>query len=255
MKNPAAQLAVLILLMAAAGTVSNFARSSNPETFLRWVDAGRYPKALDVEPPSPAVSSAAAVTPAHAVKPGPVQSGSPSVTPAPSAATVPTPKPDASAQQSSDDPPGAAAQGPEGASPGTVAAPAAATGEYVLVNIDRAFEEFQAGTQFIDARRTREYEKGHIPGALSLSPWEADLPDKISKLIEDGAVTEAPVVIYCNDSKECTDSKMVNDQLKIAGFVNILIYKGGWPEWSREKPKLVVQGREPGKYTPSPQQP
>jgi rhodanese-related sulfurtransferase len=109
--------------------------------------------------------------------------------------------------------------------------------------------ELDGGSVFIDARRTRDYDAGHIPGAISMSPWEADLTEKISKLRGE-AVLEAPVVIYCSNSKECEDSKLVGRQLREAGFLDIRIYTGGFPEWQKEKPGSVAKGKEPGSWKP-----
>jgi rhodanese-related sulfurtransferase len=119
-----------------------------------------------------------------------------------------------------------------------------------MIGTEETFEELEAESLIVDARRTKVYEEGHIPGARSMSPWEADLPEKIAKLVEEGHNLEAPVVIYCNDSKECEDSKMVARQLEAAGFLDLKIYQGGFPTWKKEKPDLVVKGSEPGALTP-----
>jgi len=121
---------------------------------------------------------------------------------------------------------------------------------FPMIGTEETFEELQAESLIIDARRTKAYEEGHIPGALSISPWEADVFDKIAKLVEEGAVLEAPVVIYCNDSRECEDSKLAADKLKAAGFLDLKIYQGGFPTWKKEKPTLIVKGNEPGALTP-----
>jgi rhodanese-related sulfurtransferase len=123
---------------------------------------------------------------------------------------------------------------------------AAPASEFPMIDIAAAHEEYRNETLFIDARRTREYEAGHITGALTASAWEADLLEKITKVREEYPA-EAPVVVYCGSSKECEDSKIVSRQLKEVGFVNILVYQGGFPEWSKEKPDLVTKGLEPGK--------
>ena len=123
---------------------------------------------------------------------------------------------------------------------------AAPASEFLMIDIAAAHEEYRNETLFIDARRTREYEAGHITGALTASAWEADLLEKITKVREEYPA-EAPVVVYCGSSKECEDSKIVSRQLKEVGFSNILVYQGGFPEWSKEKPDLVTKGMEPGK--------
>ena len=123
---------------------------------------------------------------------------------------------------------------------------AAPASEFPMIDIAAAHEEYRNETLFIDARRTREYEAGHITGALTASAWEADLLEKITKVREEYPA-EAPIVVYCGSSKECEDSKIVSRQLKEVGFTSIMVYQGGFPEWSKEKPDLVTQGKEPGK--------
>lgn len=121
-----------------------------------------------------------------------------------------------------------------------------------MIPLAEALASLESGVVFIDARRTRDYEAGHIPTALSMSAWESDLQDKIARLVSEGAVLEAPVVVYCGNSKECEDSKIVSRQLRAAGFQNLLIYQGGFPEWEKEKPGLVARGKEPGVFAPPP---
>ena len=123
---------------------------------------------------------------------------------------------------------------------------AAPASEFLMIDIAAAQEEYRNESLFIDARRTKEYELGHITGALTASAWEADLLEKITKIREEYPA-EAPIVVYCGSSKECEDSKIVSRQLKEVGFLNILVYQGGFPEWSKEKPDLVTKGLEPGK--------
>jgi len=134
-------------------------------------------------------------------------------------------------------PTGKAAEPPKDAVPAS---------EFPMIDIAAALEEYRNETLFIDARRTREYEVGHITGALTASAWEADLLEKITKVREEYPA-EAPIIVYCGSSKECEDSKIVSRQLKEVGFTSIMVYQGGFPEWSKEKPDLVTKGMEPGK--------
>ena len=122
----------------------------------------------------------------------------------------------------------------------------ASDSRFPMIGTEETLEELEAESLIVDARRTKVYREGHLPGAISMSPWEADLPEKIAKLVDEGAILEAPVVVYCNDSKECEDSKMVAHQLEAAGFLDLKIYQGGFPTWKKEKPDLVVKGSEPG---------
>ena len=71
-----------------------------------------------------------------------------------------------------------------------------------------------------------------------------DLTDRIAQLLNEYPV-EAPIVIYCTNSKECEDSKLVANQLKQVGFLNLKVFQGGFPEW-KEKQQPIVTGKEPG---------
>ena len=113
-------------------------------------------------------------------------------------------------------------------------------------------EEYEAGSAFVDARRTKDYIEGHITGAVSISPYEQSvLAEKIMRLADE-VPDEAPVVVYCTASEDCEDSAMISRQLQAGGFQNITIYKGGFPEWEAKlrnderKSKMITKGAEPG---------
>jgi rhodanese-related sulfurtransferase len=224
MKTMIAQLGALLLLMAVCGVAYNAVHSKDPEKYLPWTGGEKiYDKYATGTQPAASAGAPAPVQP-------PGQASPPAAAPAPSQAPS---QPGAQAA------PGPAAQ-----------APAQAPSEFRMIAIKEAIEELDSGTIFIDARRTREYEQGHIPGAVCICPYEqATFFDKLGKLREN-AVLEAPVVVYCTNSNECESSKMVSSQLKEAGFVNILIYEGGFPEWQKEQPDKIVKGSEPGKWNP-----
>jgi rhodanese-related sulfurtransferase len=115
-----------------------------------------------------------------------------------------------------------------------------------FIDLKLTTEEFNSETLFIDARKPEEYEAGHIPGARSMFAHAGDLTDKIAQLHEEYPA-EAPIVVYCGNSKECEDSKLVANQLKQVGFMNLKIFQGGFPEWREKKPNQIATGKEPGK--------
>jgi rhodanese-related sulfurtransferase len=80
----------------------------------------------------------------------------------------------------------------------------------------------------IDARPAREYEAGHIAGAISV-PYEqfADRYNTLGETIPYGSV----IVCYCQ-SETCDDSENLARELKFMGYQKVLLYKGGWDEWS-----------------------
>lgn len=110
--------------------------------------------------------------------------------------------------------------------------------------IDEAFEEWEDGALFVDARRSKVYVKGHIPGAVSISPWENTREERVAQLAEKEDLA-APVVVYCTRSKDCEDSEMISGDLKQLGFTEVKIFQGGYPVWL-EQEKPVTEGDDPG---------
>ena len=86
------------------------------------------------------------------------------------------------------------------------------------------------GALFVDARRSAQYQQGHVPGAKSISAWEDGLADKVDQLSLFTADLKAPVVVYCSGG-DCHDSHLVAQKLWLAGFRNLRIYVDGFPDW------------------------
>ena len=86
------------------------------------------------------------------------------------------------------------------------------------------------GVLFLDARRTKDYELGHLRGARAFSVWESDVDEKTLALLGEGRDAKQPVVLYCSGG-ECEDSHMLAQKLFGAGFNNLLVYRGGFPDW------------------------
>ena len=117
------------------------------------------------------------------------------------------------------------------------------------IKLAEAYELWEEQTLFIDARTSKRYAEGHIPGAISIAAWEPGIEEKIEQLAETEP-REAPIVIYCNESRDCEDSHIVGTHLKNFDFNNLQIYEGGFPEWKNEK-KPVHLDDEPGPRGPS----
>ena len=81
---------------------------------------------------------------------------------------------------------------------------------------------------FIDARRSDQFGEGHIPGALNIYAYE--FKENIGKV--GGIPKNKQIVVYC-DGGECELSHDLADDLVKFGFTNVLIYTGGWEEWSK----------------------
>ena len=108
------------------------------------------------------------------------------------------------------------------------------------ITVDAAKAEFDAGTTFIDARRTRQFEQGHIKGARSVSAYEGELDKRIEALLGE-VPQEAPLVVYCTGG-DCEDSHQLAKDLKNAGFKDLRIMKDGIKAW-RER-KFPMEGSE-----------
>jgi rhodanese-related sulfurtransferase len=99
-----------------------------------------------------------------------------------------------------------------------------------LISGERIKELLQTGgIVLMDARPTGEYEAGHIPGAISV-PYErfSDYYAALSKTVS----YDATIVCYCQGIT-CDDSENLARELKFMGYANVLVYKGGWDEWSK----------------------
>jgi rhodanese-related sulfurtransferase len=90
---------------------------------------------------------------------------------------------------------------------------------------------------WLDARHEKEFNAGHIEGALLLNEyhWETLLEQAFPVILESPPGT--PVVIYC-DGQACAASRTVRDRLDQTplGDREPLILRGGWPAWQAARP-------------------
>lgn len=162
----------------------------------------------------------------HAVVPAPAPISTPGPTPtapAPTAPTLPKPTP----------------KSPKIVAPKTAVAPdwdpAALLARfpplqgqvYAEISGDDARWLQLHGALILDARRTAVFAEGHLPGAKSLSVWEDGLAAKIAALKGDPTL---PTVLYCAGG-DCEDSHLLAQKLWLAGYRNLRIYTGGYPDW------------------------
>lgn len=93
--------------------------------------------------------------------------------------------------------------------------------------VKRLLDEKRA--TFIDARRSDQFEKGHIPGSINIYAYE--FADNIPKVI--GLPRDQLIVVYC-DGGMCELSHDLSEELVNGlGFKKVVIYQGGWEEWSK----------------------
>ena len=88
-------------------------------------------------------------------------------------------------------------------------------------------------TVFIDARLSRDYEAGHLEGAISVPIDCNDIERREATL---NIAKGAQIVMYCQ-SAGCRYAEIVAIKLKEDGFTNISIYKGGWADWEEKNLK------------------
>lgn len=84
------------------------------------------------------------------------------------------------------------------------------------------------GALFIDARDPADYEAGHIPGAIRMTRDDvlAD-PARARALPARGR----PIITYC-EGGACEASLDLAKALVDVGYRKVLVYAGGFPEWS-----------------------
>jgi rhodanese-related sulfurtransferase len=81
---------------------------------------------------------------------------------------------------------------------------------------------------WVDARPTEQFEREHIPAALSLNEdsWDELLPQMLAQWSP-----ENHVVVYCS-SQSCAASHDVARRLREeAGLKNVYVLHGGWEGW------------------------
>lgn len=83
------------------------------------------------------------------------------------------------------------------------------------------------GATFIDARSSEEFSQGRIPSSKNLPFYEME---KYQTQALEGLSFDSPLVIYC-EGVGCELSFFLGRELLAAGFKNIKIFYGGYPEW------------------------
>ena len=89
----------------------------------------------------------------------------------------------------------------------------------------REFDQ-KKGLAILDIRTTKEYEAGHIPGAVHVPL--SDIGDKVKKLKED-----KELMVYCNNGSR---SIWAIKRLMGMGYKNLYNLKGGFDAWKRIHP-------------------
>lgn len=100
------------------------------------------------------------------------------------------------------------------------------------IPLERAAEIAKTQSHIIlDARPHADFNAGHIPGAFSVPSQEMEkyLGDVLPLL-----TPAQPIMTYCS-GHECDESVTLSRHLVQNGFTNIVLFVGGWSEWSAAK--------------------
>jgi len=81
----------------------------------------------------------------------------------------------------------------------------------------------------LDARPEIFHRLGHVPNALSLP--RDDFENAYNRLGPLLAHRDQRLAVYCSGAS-CEDSELVRDTLHKLGYTHVLIFKGGWDEWT-----------------------
>ena len=106
-----------------------------------------------------------------------------------------------------------------------------AESDFVTVEVARGWG---ANALWVDARPGEEFERDHIPDAISLSEdrWGAALPEFLGKHWS----PEKKIVVYCS-AASCNlaedVAKRLREEAKLPNEIRIL--KGGWEAWVAKK--------------------
>lgn len=96
------------------------------------------------------------------------------------------------------------------------------------LSFDELLGMYQNNAKFVlvDARSREDYDRSHLPGALSIPVEDIkDYADRLDKNEE--------VVTYCG-SFQCPASTMAAEEFMKLGFKSVRDYKGGIQEWTEK---------------------
>jgi len=97
-----------------------------------------------------------------------------------------------------------------------------------IIDLVEARRVVESGASVIDARRKSAYDEGHIPGAILFDYFDmGTYRDQVLPLLSN----EGEIMVYCSEST-CDDSELLAKELYLLGFTKLLVFKGGFAEWS-----------------------
>ena len=103
----------------------------------------------------------------------------------------------------------------------------------------------EKGTIFIDARLKRDFEGGHVEGAINIP---VDANDVVRRQAIKDMSRGNSLVVYCQ-SVNCSFADVVAGKLRLDGFSTVSILPGGWMEWSTGiRPRMPNKNSQSGKW-------
>ena len=97
-----------------------------------------------------------------------------------------------------------------------------------IIDLEEARRIVEGGASVIDARRKDEYDEGHIPGAMLFDYYDmGTYRDRVLAVLSN----ESEIMVYCSEAT-CEDSELLAKELYLLGFTKLLVFKGGFAEWS-----------------------
>ncbi len=106
------------------------------------------------------------------------------------------------------------------------------------VMLDELDSLLAAGAVLIDARSCSAYQTAHLQGAVSLPLGQAQ--EGIATLQGDVPL-DTTLIVYCSGFG-CPDSFDLGVLLLQAGYTDVLVYEGGFPEWKDAGRPLAGEG-------------
>jgi rhodanese-related sulfurtransferase len=104
--------------------------------------------------------------------------------------------------------------------------PEETTPEPKAITLAQAYQLFNSGVLFIDAREDYDFNEGHITSSINIPYYQfEDHKNKLNDIKMDD-----PIVTYCSGT-DCDLSILLGNQLASMGYKNVYIFFGGWPEW------------------------
>jgi rhodanese-related sulfurtransferase len=117
-------------------------------------------------------------------------------------------------------------------------------GNYASVSVEWLQKQLQADTGLVvvDSRpRRTQYDKGHIPGALSIP--DSEFAQLASALPADKA---AALVFYCGGLK-CPLSHKSAEKAMALGYTNVMVFADGYPAWTAHTQEAAGAPMKAGK--------